>query len=99
MRPCWLAILLCYGLVGGGCTSTGNRFVNIRDLATPIPHDNHPGTQVLRVTTDSRGRIASVVIIKSSGSAMLDNANVDHAKNHWVGPPHTTKDVVLYMEI
>ncbi len=51
------------------------------------------GASTARVVFNSNGRVASVTIVKSAGSAILDLNTETYAKTNWSGPPNTTKDV------
>ena len=48
---------------------------------------------VARVTTDAQGHVATVTIVKSSGSAKLDQTTVRFIKQRWSGPPNASKEV------
>ena len=48
------------------------------------------GTTTVRITTDASGNVSSVVIVKSAGSAILDNSTQGYVRNNWKGPPNST---------
>lgn len=48
------------------------------------------GVTEVRVTTDSSGRVNSVVVVKSAGSGVLDSNSQSWAKEKWSGPPNAT---------
>lgn len=49
------------------------------------------GSTVVRVTTDASGRVAEVVIVKSTGNALLDANTQTHVRSFWKGPPNATR--------
>ena len=49
------------------------------------------GKVTVCVVTDGQGKVATVSIIKSSGSAKLDQSTIDYVKGHWHGPANSTK--------
>lgn len=58
---------------------------------TSVQYFRDPGITIVRLTTNAQGEIASVVVIKSAGSAGLDQAAVDYLKKHFHGPPNFSR--------
>ena len=79
------------GIPGGGGSAT-------KGWTTPTPiypaaaRASHiQGSTTVEVTTDASGNIASVTVIKSAGSPILDFNTKSYVKNNWKGPPSSTR--------
>ncbi len=91
------------GVVGGnpnGTKATGTPGgAKISTVGWKTPHPPYPmqarmshitGSTSVKFTTDASGSVSSVVIVKSAGSAILDNSTQSFVKMNWKGPPNST---------
>ena len=71
--------------VGGGTWVLPNPRYPAQALASHIRGDT-----TVRVTTNASGAISSCVVVKSAGSAILDNNSQQYAQMNGKGPPNST---------
>ena len=64
-----------------------------------MPHPPYPagrlltgtGVTTVRIITDASGRIASAVIVRSTGNPILDAHTVIYVREHWRGPANASR--------
>ena len=57
------------------------------------------GSGSVRVTTDGSGRVVAAVIVRSTGSTVLDDQTCQTAKLRWSGPPDATTTVPITYQL
>ena len=62
---------------------------------TSVQNSSRSGAMVVRCTTNAQGRIVTVAIIQSAGSAELDQAAVTLIQKTWHGPANASKEFTL----
>ena len=96
----FLRSLVVVGLCCSGCTANQPQDSNVGTHAVihnGASSDRRYGS--VRATFDHSGRVATVVIVKSMGSKILDQNTLTFAKKNWTGPPDTTRDVPIYYKM
>ena len=83
-----------------GAVATGGRWTTptpIYPSAMRLAHMQGNGS--VRVTTDGTGRVVSVSVVQSTGSAMLDDNTSRFARGNWSGPPNATTTVPITYQL
>ncbi len=99
------------GVVGGnpaGTKTTGTPGGLKVGQGWKTPHPPYPaqarmshvtGSTTVRFTTDASGSVSSVVIVKSAGSAILDNSTQGYVKMNWKGPPNSSHETEFVYQL